>query len=130
MRNKFRPFVAFLLIGFLSVATVMCCCSARALAAHFHKAAICSHCPGGHGSHDNSSNPAGTCQHQFSNAEFSHSPTIASSTVSNISFHASVFFDKHTTTLPPSLSLVYPPGSPLLAASLIPLYLRTFNLRI
>jgi len=129
MRELIKLFIASLLTAALSVATVLCCCSASAVMAHFHKAAICSHCSSPN-SHGNSSDQAGMCQHQFQSAEFSHSQTFSLPTASAASFQASVFFDKHITTLPPSLSLAYPLGSPPSGLSLTPLYLRTFNLRI
>jgi hypothetical protein len=127
MRTTFKLIIASVLSVALSVATVMCCCSASAAMAHFHKAVVCSHCQG-HSAHDNSSNPAGTCHHQFQSAEFFHSFTISSPVVS--STHASLVLVHHWTIVLPSLSLSYPPGSPPLGISFIPLYLRTFSLRI
>ena len=129
MRKIFKLFIASLLTVCLSVATVICCCSASAAMAHFHKTVMCSHCQG-QASHNNSSNPAGTCQHQLTSAEFSHTQTIFSPVVSNTVFPAAVFVNNHQITLTHSLLLVYPPGGPPLGISFTPLYLRTFNLRV
>ena len=128
MRKILKLFTASLLTVALSVATVMCCCSASAAVASFHKMDSCNHCPGS-ASHDNSSNPAGICQQQLTSAEFSHSQIIFTSNVSVLPFQAPIFLNNHQITLTHSL-LAYPPGSPPLGISLTPLYLRTFNLRI
>ena len=127
MRKILKLFIASVLTVALSVATVMCCCSASAAMAHFHKAVVCSHCQG-HSSHDNSSNQTGKCQHQFQAAEFSHGATISSPVVS--SAHALSVLAHHRTIVLPSLSLSYAHGSPPLTVSFTPLYLRTFSLRI
>lgn len=127
MRKIFKLFTASLLTVSLSVATVICCCSASAVMAHFHKVAMCGHCSE-KSSHDNSSNPDATCKYQLTSAEFSHSKTLSFSipTVS-IPF----VFDRHLSTpFLPSVISSYPRGSPPLTASFIPLYLRTFTLRI
>ncbi len=129
MRRMMKLFTASLLTVALSVATVMCCCSASATAAHFHKVDSCDHCPD-QGSHDNSSNPSGTCQQQLTSAEFSHAQTIFSPVVSATTFPISAFLNNHQRILSPSLPLAYPPGSPPPSISLTPLYLRTFSLRI
>src|SRR5208283_2817973 len=101
MKTAFKLLIASLLTAALSVATVMCCCSASAAMAHFHKAVVCSHCQG-HSAHDNSSNSAGTCHHQFQSAEFSHGATIFSPVVS--SAHAFPVLAHHRTIVLPSLS--------------------------
>lgn len=130
MRKIIKSLIALSVIAVFTVFTVLCCCTGTALMAHFHKSAMCSHCQGASSSQDHSSNTAGTCQHQFQSAEFAPTQAISSSIVSTVSFPGHVFLDKHITTLPPSSSLAYPPGSPPLTASLTPLYLRTFSLRI
>jgi hypothetical protein len=129
MRKIFRVFTASLLTIVLSVATVVCCCSASAAMANFHKVNDCSHCPG-KSAHSNSSDPVGTCQYQLTSAEFSHSPIVISSIVSAKIFPALIFLNNHQVTLTHSLLLAYPPGGPPLGISFTPLYLRTFNLRI
>jgi hypothetical protein len=128
MRKIFKLFTVSLLTVALSVATVLCCCSASALMAHFHKVEMCGHCPS-QNSHEHSSNPGTTCQYQLTSAEFSHSQTISSPIVS-VSFPAQIFLDKHLAALLPNSSLAYPRGSPPLISNFTPLYLRTFNLRI
>jgi len=125
----FKLFTASLLTIALSVATVMCCCSASAAVAHFHKVDSCSQCPG-QASHDNSSNPAGACQNQLTSAEFSHSQIITTPNVSVLPFHSPDFLNNYKITLTHSLLSAYPPGGPPLGISFTPLYLRTFNLRI
>jgi len=128
MGKIFKLYTVSLLTVALSVATVICCFSAPAVAAHFNKAVACSHCPAT-SSHDNSPNPAGTCKQQLTSAEFFHSQTVSSSAVSGGSFPASASF-KHITIFLPSSVLAYPRGSPPLGVSFTPLYLRTFNLRV
>jgi len=129
MRKILKLFTASVLTVVLSVATVICCCSAAVAMADFHKVDSCSHCPG-QNSNKHSSNPITTCQYQLTSAEFSHSQVISSAAVSGFPFPTSVSFDKHLTIslVPPVLA--YPPGSPPLHISFTPLYLRTFNLRI
>jgi len=128
MRQIFKLFIASVLSVALSVATVICCCSASAAMAHFHKAVICSHCQGAANSNGDYSNQAGVCQHQFQSAEFFHGATISSPVVS--SAHAFPVLAHYRTIVLPSLSLSYPHGSPPLTVSFTPLYLRTFSLRI
>jgi hypothetical protein len=128
MKRIFKFSIASLLAMCLAVATVVCCCIAPAVTAHFHKVAMCSHCPD-QSSQGNSSNPAGVCRNQLTSAEFLHGQTISTPNVSAQSFPAPVFLNHHT-VLSPALSLAYPPGSPPLGISFIPLYLRTFNLRV
>ena len=128
MKRIFKFSIASLLAMCLAVATVVCCCIAPAVMAHFHKAAVCSHCPD-QNSHSNFPNPAGACQNQLTSAEFSHGQTISTPNVSAQPFPAPVFLNHHT-VLSPVLSLAYPPGSPPLGISFTPLYLRTFNLRV
>jgi hypothetical protein len=129
MGKILKLFTASVLTVCLSVATVLCCCSASATMAHFHKMAMCGHCSDKN-SHHNSSNPDTTCQYQLTSAELSNSQVVSSSVVSGVSFPSLVSFDKQLTiSLSPPI-LAYPPGSPPLGISFIPLYLRTFNLRI
>ncbi len=129
MIKIFKLFIASLLIISLGVATVICCCIAPSVMAHFHKAVMCSHCQG-ENSHSNSSNPAGACRQQLTSAEFFHAQTISSPIVSAKFFPVSVFLNNHQVTPTRSLLLAYPPGGPPLGISFTPLYLRTFNLRV
>jgi len=129
MKKIFNLSIASLLAVSLSVATVICCCIAPSVMAHFHQSAMCSHCPDQNSS-SNAPNPAGTCQQQLTSAELSHGQTMVFSHAPGSPFSAPIFLGKHITTLPPPSSLVYPPGSPPLGISLTPLYLRTFNLRV
>lgn len=126
MKKALKLFIASLLTVSLAVATVVCCCVAPAVMAHFHKVAMCSHC---HHQNPNNhpSNPAGDCRHQSLNAELSHKQIIAFSNNLGSSFPAPIFLEKHITTLPPPSSLVYPPGSPPLGSSLTPLYLQNLQ---
>ena len=128
MKRIFKFSIASLLAMCLAVATVVCCCIAPAVMAHFHKAAVCSHCPD-QSPQGNSSNPAAACRNQLTSADSFHGQTISTPNVSTQPFPASVFLNHHT-VLSPALSLAYPPGSPPLGISFIPLYLRTFNLRV
>jgi len=128
MRKILKPFIVSLSIISLSVATVMCCCSALAVAAHFHKATMCSHCPD-NSPHDNPSHSTDTCQYQLTSAEFYHSSSISLLVVSKVFFTPTFFYHKFITVLPPP-GLIKLHGSPPLITSFSPLYLRTFNLRI
>jgi len=121
--------VALLLTLSLGVATVICCCIAPSVMAQFHKAAVCSHCPG-EKSQGNPSNPAGTCQQQLTSADIFNGSIISSPIVPAKHFPVTVFLNDHHITLTRSLLLAYPPGGPPLGISFTPLYLRTFNLRI
>jgi len=130
MKKILKLFVASLLTATLSVATVICCCVAPAVMAHFHQVTICcSHCAD-KCSHDNSSNPGGACQNKLTSAEFSGGQTISTPKVSLLPFLAPVFLNNHYKVLSSTLSLAYPPGGPPLGISFTPLYLRTFNLRV
>ena len=129
MKKTFKLLIAFLLTVALSVATVICCCIAPSVMAHFHKTAMCSHCQSTN-SHSNSSNPMGACQYQLTSADLSHAQTISSPIISVQHFPLSVFVNNHQITFTRSLLLAYPPGAPPLGISFTPLYLRTFNLRI
>jgi hypothetical protein len=129
MKRAFKLLIASFLAASLSVATVVCCCIAPAVMAHFHKAAVCSHCHG-QNSNDGSSNPAATCRYQLLNAELTYGRTITFSNSTGSPLPSPIFLDKHITTLPPPANLIYPPGSPPLGISFTPLYLRTFNLRV
>jgi len=129
MSKIIKLFTSSLLAVCLSVATVMCCCSASSAVAHFHKTAMCGHCSD-KGPHNTSSSPVLACKYQLTSAEFSNTQVIPSSVVSGVTFSAPIFFDKHITTLPSPVSLACPPGSSPLGISFTPLYLRTFNLRI
>jgi hypothetical protein len=129
MKRIFKLLIASLLTVSLGVATVICCCIAPSVMAHFHKAVTCSHCPDKN-SQGNSPNPAGTCQQQLTSAEFLHSQTISSPVFSGHSFHVSDILNHHQITFTHSLLLAYPPGGPPLGISFTPLYLTTFNLRV
>lgn len=124
-----KPTIAFLLAVSLGTATVVCCCVAPAVMAHFHKTAVaCSHCPSSGTSHGHSSNPTDSCMFRVGHAEAFQGQVIMP--VPIVSTHI-VLFDKHVVT--PFLAssiLVYPRGSPPLTSSFTPLYLRTFTLRI
>lgn len=129
MKKAFKPLIVCLLTLSLGVATVLCCCIAPVVMAHFHKTVMCSHCPD-QDSHGKSSNPIASCQQQLTSADFLHSPTITSPIVSGKHFPVSVFISNHQINLTRSLLLAYPPGGPPLGVSFTPLYLRTFNLRV
>ena len=129
MKKAFKLFIAILLTASLGVATVICCCIAPSVMAHFHKKVMCSHCPD-QNSHSNSPNPAGSCQQQLTSADISHGSTISSPIVPTKHLPVTVFLNDHRIALTHSLLLAYPPGGPPLGVSFTPLYLRTFNLRI
>ena len=129
MRKIFNQFIASLLTISLSLATVICCCIAPVVVAHFHKVAVCSHCTG-QGSQSNHANPASACQNQLTSADLSSAQVISSSVVSTVHFPTSAFLIDHQIAFTHVILLAYPPGAPPLGASLTPLYLRTFNLRI
>src|SRR5580698_6923692 len=122
----FKSFTAFVLAVTMFVATVVCCCIGTGVMTHFHKPAMC--CEKQNSSHQDSA-PMGTCQNHLTSAEFSHAQTILtapavasfSPAVSLGTYHANFLF---------SFPQVYSRGSPPLAASFTPPYLRTFNLRI
>ena len=129
MKKIFKLLIASLLTVSLSVATVICCCIAPSVMAHFHKTVMCSHCQGA-SSHGNPSNPLGSCQNQLTSAELSHPQIVSSSIILVQHFPLSVFVNNHQITFSRSLLLAYPPGVSPLGISFTPLYLRTFNLRI
>jgi hypothetical protein len=129
MKRIFKLYIACLLTVSLGVATVICCCIAPSVMAHFHKTVMCSHCQS-ENPNGNSSNPARTCRYQLTSAEFSNDQTISTPNASAPSFSASVFLNDHRSILSPILSLASPPGSPPLGIGFTPLYLRTFSLRI
>ena len=129
MTKIFKIFTAMVLISSLCVATVICCCIAPAVMAHLHKVVSCSHCPSSN-SHHHSSNPADVCLSQLTSAEFVQMQTIDFTKHLGNAFPLPLFVDKYITTLPPSRILAYSPGSPPLRISFIPLFLRTFNLRV
>ena len=129
VRKTLKPIIAFSLIAAFAVFSVLCCCTTSALMAHFHKTAVCSHCHEKN-SQDHSSDHSGSCKHQFSNAEFIHGPVISLHLVSGNSFPSSVFLNDHHIAITHLFLSAHPPGGPPLGASLTPLYLRTFNLRI
>jgi len=129
MKKLSKILIALLLSATVSVATVICCCIAPSVMAHFHKTVTCSHCAG-QDSQGKSSNPLESCRNQLTSADLSQSPAASVSAVSVKTFPVPVIFGKYISALPPSFSLGYPPGSPPLGISFTPLYLRTFNLRI
>lgn len=129
MAKIFKIFVISLLTVCLSVATVICCCVAPAVISHFHKVSGCSHCHD-QNSAGSSSTAAGSCQSHITVADASHSQTITSSAAASVFLPVQITFDKYTISLLPSSVVSYPRGSPPLGASLVPLYLRTFSLRI
>jgi hypothetical protein len=127
MGKIFKLFIVALLAASLGMATVICCCVAPAVMAHFHKVIMCSHCSSQDSSH--SSTPDSNCSYKLTNAEAFHSHIISFS-APLVDTH-SFFFNQHlTSTFLPSLVLAYPRGSPPLTSSFTPLYLRTFTLRI
>jgi len=129
MKKIFKISIASLLTVCLGVTTVVCCCLGPVTMAHLHKTSVCSHCPPQGSSQSHSSNPTDSCMYRLTNAEILHSQIIIAS--APVVFTPVTFFDKHIAT-PFLLSsiLAYPRGSPPLAASFTPLYLRTFSLRI
>jgi hypothetical protein len=129
MRKILKLLIVLSIIATFAVFSVLCCCTASALKARFHKAAVCSHC------HEQNSNghptdPVKACQNQLTNAEFSHGPNFSPPINLVIPHSSADFINNHHTIILPSFSLVYPPGSPPLGISLTPLYLRTFHLRV
>jgi hypothetical protein len=129
MRKIFKPLIALSIIAAFAVFSVLCCCTASAVTAHFQKATTCSHC---HGQNSNGHpfDPIKACQNQLKSAEFSHSQIIYPQINSVGPFQSPVFINNHRPILSPSLSLAYPPGSSPPGISFTPLYLRTFNLRV
>jgi hypothetical protein len=91
MKRIFKLYIACLLTVSLGVATVICCCIAPSVMAHFHRTVMCSHCQG-ENSNGNSSNPARTCRYQLTSAEFSNNQIISTPNVSAPFFPASVFY--------------------------------------
>lgn len=128
MEKIVKPYIASLLIACLAVTTVVCCCIGPAIMAHLHKASACSHCSP-QDSHGHSSSPSDGCMYRLTNAEASHGQVIIAS--APLVFTPITFLDHHIVTPFLSSSIqAYPRGSPPLAASFTPLYLRTFSLRI
>jgi hypothetical protein len=121
-----KPFIASVLALSMFVATVVCCCIATGIMARFHKPAMC--CDKQNPSHQDSV-PMGSCQNHLTNAEFSHAQTILTAPVA-ISFSPAISLGTYHANFLFSFPQVYSRGSPPLAASFTPLYLRTFNLRI
>ncbi|MDE1920287.1 MAG: hypothetical protein KGJ09_02960 [Candidatus Omnitrophica bacterium] len=127
MKKISRIFVAFLLAVSLVVSTVICCCIAPAVAAHFQKEAACSHCMG-HKASGRPSDPL--CPQQLMSADFLHAPALTfSESTGGFSF-TPVLFVGHHPVLTRLILSVHPPGGPPLGMDFIPLYLRTFQLRI
>jgi len=129
MKSIFKLFIAFLLTVCLALATVVCCCVAPAVMAHFHKIPKCSHCQD-QSSNNHFSNTSGTCQYYLTSAALSRSQTISSSVKSLIVSIDFVSFNKHLTPFLPSSQIVYPPGGPSLIANTVSIYLSTHSLRI
>lgn len=121
--------VSFLLVVTLAVATVICCCIGPSAVAQLHKTAMCSHCPAKNSSSGHSTSSTDSCMYRLANAEASYGQIIIAPAPTV--FTPIAFFDHHT-VMPflPSLVQAYPRGSPPLATSFTPLYLRTFNLRV
>ena len=122
----FKSFTASVLAVTMFVATAVCCCIGTAVVAHFHKPAMC--CEKQNSSHQDSA-PMGACQNHLTSAEFSHAPTVLTAPAA-ISFSPAISLGTHHADFVASFPQVYSCGSPPLAASFTPLYLRTFNLRI
>jgi len=119
--------ISWLLTATMFFATVICCCVGAGVMAHFHKpAAMC--CEKQNSSHQDSV-PMGSCQNHLTSAEFSHAQTILTVPAA-ISFSPAISLGTHHADFVASFPQVYSRGSPPLAASFTPLYLRTFNLRI
>ena len=130
MKRIPKLIIASLLAITLGVASVICCCIAPTVMAHFSKKDMaCSHCPG-EKSHGNSSNPLGACQQQLTSADVIHHSTLSSSVLSTKYLSLSLSFINYQNNLTHSILLAYPPGGPPLGISFTPLYLRTFNLRV
>jgi hypothetical protein len=128
MSKIFKLFIALLLAISLGMATVICCCVAPAVMAHFHKVSVCSHCLSQNSSNTHSC-PDSNCSYKLTNAEAFHSHIISFSAL--VIYSHDFFFNQHLkSTVLPSLISVYPRGSPPLSPSFTPLYLRTFTLRI
>ena len=129
MHKIFKPLIALSIIAAFAFSAVLCCCTATAVMAHFHKPVTCSHCPD-QNSQGKSSAPTGACHQQLTNAEFAHGQGVSLSNVSVVPYFGPAFLNHHHILLTHILILAYPPGGPPLGISLTPLYLRTFNLRI
>ena len=129
MKKIFKLSIASVLTITLSLATVICCCIAPSVMAHFHKAVTCRHCDS-QDSSNKSSNPGAACLNQLTSAELSHTQLITVSKISPQPFSAPVSLSNYNQNISPILNLSYPPGGPPLGISFTPLYLRTFNLRI
>ena len=129
MRKIFKPFIAFSLAGAFFTFSVLCCCTASALMALVHKTAMCSDCQK-QATHGPSSNSSQECQRQLISADFIQTHTIAAPHLSKSLVTSFNFLDQYRTSATPLLGLAFPPGGPPPGISLIPLYLRTFNLRI
>jgi hypothetical protein len=121
-----KPFIASVVALSMLVATVICCCIATGVIAHFHKPAMC--CEKQSSSHQDSA-PMGSCQNHLTSAEFSHAQTVLTVPAA-ISFSPAISLGTHHADFVASFPQVYSRGSPPLAASFTPLYLRTFNLRV
>jgi hypothetical protein len=122
----FKSFTASVLALSMFVATVACCCIGAGVMAHFHKPAMC--CEKQNSSHQDSA-PMGSCQNHLTSAEFSHAQAVLTAPAA-ISFFPAISLGTHHADFVASFPQVYSRGSPPLAASFTPLYLRTFNLRI
>ena len=127
MRAIVKIFIASVVIIAVGVATLLCCCVAPAVAAHWHKpvVAVCGHCASS-GTH-HSSNPAAPCQGQLTSTDTIDGQIVLLPQGGLQHFIAHPVF-KASSTFHHSLSLVFPPGGP--PGNLTPLYLRTFNLRV
>jgi len=126
--KAFKLITASVLAVSMFVATVICCCIGGALMAHFQKpSTMC--CEKKDASSHDTSNPSSACLNHLTSAEFTHTPTTIDKPAA-----AGFGYNSHPSTYQTdflySFDQIYPRGSPPLTVSLIPLYLRTFTLRI
>ncbi len=128
MNRILKLLIASALTVSMCIATVLCCCIAPEVMAHFHKKVTCGHCADER-SHSNPANPAGACQQQLSSTDFLQDQISFSPAVSGHHVVIADFLVNHRVSLTSFLLSAHPPGGPPLG-SLAPLYLRTFNLRI
>ena len=127
MRKIFKPLISLGIIVAFVFFSVLCCCTATAFMAQFHKKVTCSHC---HQKSSQSPVSPGSCQHQFLSADVTHASNNISTDVSVSSPHVLGFHHVSGPGRIVELTRMYPPGGPPLGISFTPLYLRTFNLRI
>jgi len=121
-----KPFIASVLALSMLVATVVCCCIATGLMAHFHKPAMC--CEKQNPSHQDSA-PMGSCQNHLTSAEFSHAQTVLTAPAVAI-FSPVISLGTHHADFVASFPQVYSRGSPPLIISTVPIYIQIRSLRI